>query len=132
MTHSHHDHMDGALNLVHLMQSLKLPTPKVYKLIDGCPTEKSRLRTNPELKNYLYHTKEGDQFDLEDGISLLPIDTPGHTSDHLCFLMKERIGKSKHFKFSIFTGDHIIGAKSTFFMDYPSYFNSLLKTRDII
>ena len=46
--------------------------------------------------------------------------------------MKERQGNTKFFKYSIFTGDHIIGAKSTFFMDYPAYFKSLLKTKDII
>ena len=35
-------------------------------------------------------------------------------------------------KWSLFTGDSIIGANSTFFMDYPEYFKSLLKTKDLI
>ena len=114
------------------MKTLNKPKPKVYKLIDGCPTEQSRLRSNPDLVNNLFHTKEGDSFELSPSITLFPIETPGHLSDHLCFLMKERQGKTKFFRYSIFTGDHIIGAKSTFFMDYPAYFESLLKTKDVI
>ena len=35
-------------------------------------------------------------------------------------------------KYSLFTGDSIIGSDSTFFMDYPSYFSSLLKTKELI
>ena len=57
--------MDGAQNLVDLMISLNLPTPKVYKFIDGCPTELSRLRSNPDLVNHLVHTKEGESFELD-------------------------------------------------------------------
>ena len=54
------------------------------------------------------------------------INTPGHLSDHICLLMNE--GN----KYTIFTGDHIIGAPSTFFMDYPAYWASLLKTKKLI
>ena len=55
-------------------------------------------------------------------------------SDHLCFLFKEETIKndSKSEKYSIFTGDHIVGATSTYFEDYPDYFESLLKTQKII
>ena len=34
ITHAHVDHMDGALDLVNLMNQLNLPVPKVYKKID--------------------------------------------------------------------------------------------------
>ena len=54
--------MDGAQNVVDLMLSLNLPAPKVYKYIDGCPTELSRLKSNPDLVKHLKHIKEGDQF----------------------------------------------------------------------
>jgi glyoxylase-like metal-dependent hydrolase (beta-lactamase superfamily II) len=101
------------------------PKPKVYKRIDGNTCEISRLETNPGLKEHLCHTEEGETFEL-DGISLTPVNTPGHLSDHLCFLMNEGG------KYSLFTGDHIIGASSTFFMDYPQYFKSLVKTKNII
>jgi len=125
VTHAHHDHMDGAQSLVDLMISRGHPAPRVYKRIDGNTCEISRLETNPGLKDHLCHTEEGERFEL-DGIEFTPINTPGHLSDHLCFLMKEGD------KYSLFTGDHIIGASSTFFMDYPNYFKSLVKTKEII
>ena len=81
----------------------------------------------------MVHVKEGDVFTLEGHnapIEFMPIDTPGHLSDHLCYLIKEMSNSSP--KYSLFTGDSIIGADSTFFMDYPKYFDSLLKTRQII
>ena len=53
--------------------------------------------------------------------------TPGHLSDHLCFVTKEPCGL-----ISLFTGDHIIGANSTYFDDYPSYFESLIKTQVVV
>mmetsp|Transcript_24502 Transcript_24502/g.38003 ORF Transcript_24502/g.38003 Transcript_24502/m.38003 type:complete len:136 (-) Transcript_24502:247-654(-) len=64
-------------------------------------------------------------------ISIFPVNTPGHTSDHLCFLMKE-VPQSGKPQFQIFTGDHIIGASSTFFMDYVTYYQSLLKVGMIV
>ena len=125
--------MDGAMNLIELMQSLDRPTPQVCKFIDGNPSEIARLENNPGLEKHMFHVKEGDVFTvdgLNGPIEFMPIDTPGHLSDHLCFLIKEI--KNSAPKYSLFTGDSIIGAASTFFMDYPKYFNSLLKTRDII
>jgi glyoxylase-like metal-dependent hydrolase (beta-lactamase superfamily II) len=48
-------------------------------------------------------------FEIEK-LLIQPIHTPGHLSDHLCFLVTDEEGKK-----SIFTGDHIVGASSTFF-----------------
>ena len=115
----------------------------MYKFIDGNKTEEIRLNDSEIVKKNLYHAKEGDSFILsetiDDGqttinLELKPIETPGHMSDHLCFLFKEETIKNnvKSEKYSIFTGDHIVGATSTFFEDYPSYFDSLLKTQKVI
>jgi len=60
----------------------------------------------------------------EEKISLKPIETPGHWDDHLCFLL-EQPGQET----ILFTGDHIIGASSTFFSDYPRYIQSLEKVQ---
>ena len=72
------------------------------------------------------HCEEGDSFKIEN-VSLLPIQTPGHMSDHLCFVVKED-GQKPH----IFSGDHIVGATSTYFTDYPEYYDSLVKTQKLI
>ena len=74
------------------MHSLGLPKPGVYKRIDKNDSEIERLETSPELIHSLFHTEEGDIFTLDEPdckITIAPIDTPGHLSDHLCFLMKE-------------------------------------------
>lgn len=67
---------------------------------------------------------------VADWLKVMPVETPGHLSDHNCYQLIESIG-GKQFK-SIFTGDHIIGGDSTFFEDYPEYFKSLLKTKKIV
>jgi len=117
----------------------------VHKFVDGNVSELMRYENNPGLEQNMVHTKEGDLFVLDDElnldqevlkkIELHPIYTPGHMSDHLCFLMKEtkldKVGTSVD-KYSLFTGDHIVGASSTYFTDYPQYFESLIKTQKLI
>lgn len=80
--------------------------------------------------------KEDDQSSTaateEVKIVIKPIETPGHLSDHLCFLYEEKLASKKTSTYHMFTGDSIIGGKSTYFEDYVQYFNSLLKTRKIV
>ena len=73
-----------------------------------------------------------DESKQEVQINIHPIETPGHLSDHLCFLYEEKISDQKESVYHIFSGDSIIGGKSTYFEDYPKYYNSLLKTQKII
>lgn len=117
------------------------PAPQVLKFKDGNEVEAERLKEKPQLADVLKHTCEGDNFqlvDVKDGrlitLELKPIETPGHLSDHLCFLLKEEIiiGGINHIKYHLFSGDHIVGANSTWFKDYPQYFESLIKTQKLI
>ena len=54
------------------------------------------------------------------------IETPGHTTDSLCFVLVEN-GKNR----VVFSGDHIIGSNSTSYSDYPTYLESLYKVRSL-
>lgn len=105
------------MNIVELMESMELPTPMVLKRIDGNTSELGRLENNPGLDEHLFHTEEGCKYEIEEEngkvIEFYPINTPGHLSDHLIYLMKSND------KWSLFSGDSIVGANSTFFMDYP-------------
>ena len=58
VTHAHHDHMDGAQNVVDLMIELGRPAPKVYKFIDGNKPELERIQESPDLEKYLVHVTE--------------------------------------------------------------------------
>ncbi len=52
---------------------------------------------------------------------LVAVHTPGHTPDHLCFLLDGRL----------FTGDHIMGGSTVVIEDAADYLDSLYKVRDL-
>lgn len=65
---------------------------------------------------------------LEDGdtvgvgrLSLEAVHTPGHTADHLCFRLSERL----------FTGDHIMGGSTVVMEDASAYLESLYRVQDL-
>lgn len=132
ITHSHFDHMAGAYSVVELHKKLNKPLPQIMKFVNNSAQEQERLKDTPEMKEFIHHTKEGDKFTLTETLTngenmvldLMPIETPGHLSDHLCFLLKTTKAMNRFVKekYSIFTGDHIVGARSTWFEDYPLYF----------
>lgn len=111
ITHSHHDHYAGAFDLVQLMQQLGHPAPQVYKRWLGTlETERNREREHPELLKYLLNVRENDTIKIDECV-LKVIETPGHLQDHLCFQLNAP-GESP----MLFTGDHIIGADSVFYL----------------
>jgi glyoxylase-like metal-dependent hydrolase (beta-lactamase superfamily II) len=54
-------------------------------------------------------------------LDLVAVHTPGHTDDHLCFRLGERL----------FTGDHIMEGSTVVIEDATSYLDSLYKVRDL-
>ena len=80
----------------------------------------------------VYGYEEGPDFvpdvRLRDGdtvrvgrVSLEAVHTPGHTSDHLCFLLGDRL----------FTGDHVMGGSTVIMEDAAAYMTSLERIRDL-
>jgi len=80
----------------------------------------------------VYGYEPGPAFDpdvrLRDGDSVRvgnsaieAVHTPGHTADHLCFMMRERL----------FTGDHIMGGSTVVMEDAAAYLDSLYRVRDL-
>lgn len=83
ITHWHDDHVEGIPDLKSLC-----PDVKIYK--------------------YPHSTDDGEELPLEDGQELsvegatvTAVHTPGHTTDHLCLLLKEEQ--------ALFTGDNVLG-----------------------
>lgn len=60
--------------------------------------------------------KDGDEFSVE-GATLTAVYTPGHTPDHMCFMLKEES--------AIFTGDNVLGHGTSVFADLKQYMDSL-------
>jgi len=79
ITHGHHDHVEGA--------------PRLSAMLGGTPVLAAATAIEPEIAS--------------DGLRIRVLDTPGHTTDSVCFLAES--GNSP----AMFTGDTILGRGST-------------------
>ncbi|KAL2210522.1 putative metallo-beta-lactamase domain protein [Sarocladium strictum] len=98
ITHWHHDHVGGIADLLTLS-----PGANVYK---NTPSEGMRDIT------------DGQVFSAE-GVTLTASHTPGHTKDHMVFVMSEED--------AMFTADNVLGQGTTVFEDLSAYMASLAK-----
>ncbi len=89
LTHRHRDHMGGVGQLRARFTGLRVA--KMIHKDSGLPEPMDDLRDG--------QTVEGD------GVTLIPIHTPGHASDHLCYYLTEEK--------ALFTGDVILGGSTT-------------------
>ncbi len=93
LTHRHRDHMGGVADLRRRFG--ELPVAKMIFKDSGLPAGTADLRDD--------ETVEGDE------VTLIPVHTPGHASDHLCFYLKEER--------ALFTGDLILGGSTSVIPD---------------
>ena len=87
-THTHKDHSPAAVPL---------------QAASGAPTF-GRVADHPEWQDASFQPQtvlaDGDRLVLGDGVTLRVLHTPGHASNHLCFLLEEEK--------LLFTGDHLM------------------------
>ncbi|KAF1843826.1 Metallo-hydrolase/oxidoreductase [Cucurbitaria berberidis CBS 394.84] len=96
LTHWHHDHVQGVPDL--LDHSLNT---KVYK--------------NDPHDDWL-DISDGQAFSTE-GATLRALSCPGHTTDHMAFILEEED--------AMFTGDNVLGQGTAVFEDLAAYMRSL-------
>jgi ribonuclease/clavin/mitogillin len=96
LTHWHPDHVGGVRDVKKLS-----PVPNIYK---NSPDEG------------MLNIDNGQKFSVE-GTTLRSFQSPGHTTDHMAFILEEED--------SMFTGDNILGHGTAVFEDLPSYLDSL-------
>src|SRR5439155_660808 len=89
LTHRHRDHMGGVAPLRARFRGLSVA--KMIHKDSGLPEPIEDLR-------------EGERIEGE-GVTLVPVYTPGHASDHLCYYLVEEK--------ALFTGDVILGGSTT-------------------
>jgi ribonuclease/clavin/mitogillin len=89
LTHRHRDHL-GGVDALH-QRFPGLPVAKMIHRDAGLPAGIADLREGQVV--------EGD------GVTLVPLYTPGHASDHLCFYLPEEK--------ALFTGDVVLGGSTT-------------------
>ncbi|KAM5341639.1 hypothetical protein ACJ41O_014670 [Fusarium nematophilum] len=102
ITHWHHDHTGGIKDLLGIS-----PQTKIYK---NTP-EEGQLEI-----------KHGQRFEV-DGATLTAAYTPGHTKDHVVFVMDEED--------AMFTADNVLGHGTAVFEDMPAYLRSLEEMRTL-
>jgi glyoxylase-like metal-dependent hydrolase (beta-lactamase superfamily II) len=89
LTHRHVDHLGG---VAHLRE--RYPGLEVAKM----------LHRDPALPEGIADLREGQAIE-GDGVTLLPIHTPGHASDHLCYYLVEEK--------ALFSGDVILSGSTS-------------------
>ncbi|CAZ83664.1 unnamed protein product [Tuber melanosporum] len=101
LTHWHLDHVTGSRDLRKVS-----PSTRYYK-------------NSPDDGQEDIH--DGQVFSVE-GASVRALYTPGHSFDHMCFLLEEED--------AIFTGDNVLGHGTTVFSDLGAYMKSLQRMLD--
>lgn len=101
ITHWHADHVGGVDDLLK-----SCPDAKVHK---HSPT-KGQLRI-----------EDGQRFTTQ-GATLRAFHCPGHTTDHMAFVLEEEN--------AIFTGDNVLGHGTAVFEDLTTYINSLERMQE--
>lgn len=102
ITHWHRDHQGGIQQLLELS-----PNSKIFK-------------NQPEEGQS--DMADGQKFAV-DGVSLTAVFTPGHTADHIAFVLEEED--------AMFTADNVLGQGTAVFEDLATYLNSLEKMRHL-
>jgi ribonuclease/clavin/mitogillin len=96
LSHWHHDHIEGVPDLLKYS-----PDTKVYK--------------NDPKEGWL-NISNGQKFETE-GATLRAFFCPGHTVDHMAFILEEED--------AMFTADNVLGQGTAVFEDYATYMKSL-------
>lgn len=96
LTHWHHDHVGGVQDLLRESSSAK-----IYK-------------KDPE-EGWI-DIEDGQKFEVE-GATLRAFHCPGHTTDHMAFVLEEED--------AMFTADNVLGQGTSVFEDYYTYMKSL-------
>ena len=93
LTHRHRDHLGGVAALRERFRDVVVS--KMIWKDDGLPEGIRDLGDGERV--------------VGDGVTLIPVHTPGHASDHLCYYMPEEQ--------ALFTGDLILGGSTTVIPD---------------
>ncbi|KAF2456933.1 beta-lactamase-like protein [Lineolata rhizophorae] len=115
LTHRHHDHISGVPDVLSSFPSLP-----IYK---HRPADVASWPGGPNpldgLQAELHDIAEGQVFAVE-GATLRAVRTPGHTADHVAFVLAEE-------EDAVFSGDAVLGHGTAVFEDLAAYMACLEK-----
>lgn len=115
LTHWHPDHVGG------VKDALALPGCENAKVYKNQPQAKQEAFADGEVISYIPPPGQGDieteQVFRTDGATLRAFHCPGHTVDHMAFVLEE--------EGAMFTGDNVLGHGTAVFEDLAAYMDSL-------
>jgi ribonuclease/clavin/mitogillin len=132
ISHDHHDHWGGVPQILHLLRELwetkhshyPFVPPRIHKAPGSLSVELRNLLSKLDSRDFLpaaggetLHDLTDDQLLKGSGVELHILQTPGHTQDSICLMLKEER--------SLFTADMVLGAGSAVFNDLTKYMKSL-------
>ncbi|RPA84474.1 metallo-beta-lactamase superfamily protein [Ascobolus immersus RN42] len=118
LTHRHHDHVNGVADLLTLF-----PRAQIFKY---------RSESHPTLGEdqgwkVTRYLQDGEVFQVEEGVKLKVVYTPGHTDDHVCLHLTSSDGEEN----GLFTGDNVLGHGTSVFENLRLYMDSLAKMKAV-
>lgn len=122
LSHWHHDHTQGLPALLSILRESTpdAPTPRVHKYLNKEEDNSIQSGITIPLQTFTTPTYK---FTLPQS-TLTAYHTPGHTTDHLSFLLEE--------EGIFFSGDNVLGQGTSVFEDLSVYMSSLEKSFQII
>ncbi|KAF9431133.1 hypothetical protein BGZ76_000529 [Entomortierella beljakovae] len=127
-THWHHDHVGGVDDVLKFLASRNIHLNNSSVTTDVIdPVSSSDLTgvfkfLNPEKDDpdtKFQGINDQQEIKVDDQTTLVTLHTPGHTTDHCCFYLKEEN--------TLFTADCVLGQGTAVFEDLGSYIKSLEK-----
>jgi len=109
LTHGHPDHMGGVIPLLSALSHTQSSLPTVYKR----QVPQGHWRSTGF---HCEHITDNQIFSVE-GATVRSVYTPGHTDDHVCFIVEEDK--------AVISGDCVLGCGSCVFEDLSLYLSSL-------
>ncbi|CAN0424610.1 unnamed protein product [Ascophyllum nodosum] len=108
LTHWHADHVGGVKDIHKALGGQSIP---VYK------------RRRSKTESFEHRDIEDGQIFRTEGATLEAVYTPGHTVDHVAFVLHEER--------ALITGDMILGCGTAIFENYTTYMASLKRVQDM-
>eukprot|EP00352_Strombidinopsis_acuminata_P000351 CAMPEP_0176340068 /NCGR_PEP_ID=MMETSP0126-20121128/1272_1 /TAXON_ID=141414 ORGANISM="Strombidinopsis acuminatum, Strain SPMC142" /NCGR_SAMPLE_ID=MMETSP0126 /ASSEMBLY_ACC=CAM_ASM_000229 /LENGTH=113 /DNA_ID=CAMNT_0017684043 /DNA_START=321 /DNA_END=662 /DNA_ORIENTATION=- len=90
-------------------------------MLDGNKCEAEVFERYPDLVPKVKHLNHDDKFQIEDGLNMRAVYTPGHCTDHMSFIVDSDTDKQR----LLFSGDVVLGSPSTTVEDLSQYLDTL-------
>ncbi|KAF8922988.1 hypothetical protein BGZ58_003503 [Dissophora ornata] len=140
-SHWHHDHVGGIQDVIQFLASRNIHLHNNNNNNDDAPTtttlsETRNTRVAPpgvfkypdpehdDPETQFQTLSDQEEIQVDEDTTLVTLHTPGHTSDHCSFYLKEEN--------TLFTADCVLGQGTAVFEDLSSYIKSLEKQLAIV